>query len=111
LRTTTTGHIHQGLLFLDWGWDLTQTHHVKSWSHFFDAIKAGHKKHDLRRDDRNYQAGDTVVLERYDNIKGIYTGEQCTAEISYITNNQFPCAFSSAVLPQDYCILSLEVVE
>lgn len=83
------------------------THTVKSWSHFFDAIESGHKKHDLRKNDRNYKVDDKLILQRYDNINGRYTGEFLERRVTYITNNQFPCAFSSAVLPNDYCILSL----
>lgn len=90
------------------------THHklhtVKSWSHFFDAIKAGQKTHELRHDDRNYQVGDHIVLQKYDNINGLYTGDECTVEVTYITNRQKPCAFSGSVLDRDYCILSIKLV-
>lgn len=51
------------------------THHVKSWSHFFDAIKRGDKRHDLRLNDRDYAVGDMLVLQRYDPFAGCYTGE------------------------------------
>jgi hypothetical protein len=86
-------------------------HEVKSWLHFYEAIKAGKKMHDLRKDDRNYKVGDIVVLKEYDNICGFYTGEQIEAEITYITNRTVPCAFSSAVLESGYCILSLKVIQ
>jgi hypothetical protein len=87
-----------------------KTHIVKSWAHFYDAILRGWKTHDLRKDDRDYQVGDSLQLERYDNINGRYTGEHLQARITYITNKQMPCAFSSSVLPADYCILSLKVI-
>jgi hypothetical protein len=83
------------------------THRVKSWSHFYDAILAGDKLHDLRKNDRGYKVGDYMQLERYDNIKGHFTGESTQRKITFITDNQFPCAYSAAVLPHDYCILSL----
>lgn len=86
------------------------THKVKSWAHFFDAIEAGDKTHDLRKDDRGYQVGDTLILQRYDNINGIYTGEELPVEVTYITSKAVPCAFSSAVLPPDYAILSIQRV-
>lgn len=38
---------------------------------------------------------------------GCYTGEKHVVEVSFITSSQYPCAFSSAVLPRDYVILSL----
>ena len=82
-------------------------HNVKSWSHFFDAIESGHKKHDLRKNDRNYKVGDILKLQRYDNINGEYTGREISRRVTYITSNVTPCAYSSAVLPNDYCILSL----
>lgn len=85
-----------------------RTHHVKSWAHFFDAIAAGQKTHDLRKDDRNYQVGDILVLRRYDNINGVYTGEELPVDVTYITSKTVPCAFSSAVLPPDYAILSIQ---
>jgi hypothetical protein len=85
-------------------------HEIKSWLHFYAAIKAGKKLHDLRKDDRNYQVGDIVVLQEYDNVHGFYTGEEIEAEITYITNRSVPCAFSSAILPPGYCILSLKVL-
>lgn len=81
-------------------------HVMKSWSHFYDAIEKGDKKHDLRKMDRPFEVGDVCVLERYDNINGKYTGENQAVQITYITNNKTPCAFSSAVLDNDYCILS-----
>jgi len=89
------------------------THHkCKSWSHFFDAIVDGAKKHDLRYDlDRNFQVGDLITLQRYDNIEGCYTGEEQMVRVTYITSKTVPCAFSSAVLDNDYCILSLELVD
>jgi hypothetical protein len=81
----------------------------KSWTHFFQAIKAGLKLHDVREDE-GYQIGDVLVLQEYDNINGRYTGDQIEAEVSYITNRTVPCAFSSAVLAPGYCILSLKVL-
>lgn len=86
-------------------------HKVKSWSHFYDAIKEGRKLHDLRKMDREYNVGDILVLQRYDNIKGNYTGEELEVEVTYITSNKTPCAFSSSALDRDYAILSLKLLE
>lgn len=85
-------------------------HHVKSWLHFFKAINDGVKTHDLRKNDRNYKIGDTLILEEYDNINGRYTGRTLEREITYITSEEVPCAFSSAALEKGYCILSLAQV-
>ena len=87
------------------------THKLKSWTHFFQAIKAGEKLHDIRsKKDRDFLVGDRVVLQEYDPFGGKYTGQELEAEITYITSDVTPCAFSSAVLDKDYCVLSLRLV-
>lgn len=84
-------------------------HRVKSWSHLFVPIVEGRKVHDLRVDDRGFEVGDIMVLQEYDVISGTYTGRETRREITYITSDKFPCAFSSAILPKPYVILSLRV--
>jgi len=84
-------------------------HQVKSWSPFFQAIKAGDKLHDLRDDkDRHFSVGDTITLQEYEPFKGEYTGEECDVQVTYITGRATPCAFSSAVLEPGYVILSIK---
>ena len=85
-----------------------QVHKVKSWTSFFQAFRTGAKKHDMRDlKDRVYKVGDTLILQEYDPFKGEYTGEELSMKITYITSRDTPCAFSSAALDRDYCILSL----
>lgn len=47
-------------------------HNVKCWPNYFDAIERGDKTFDVRRDDRGYQRGDTLVLEKFDPKKNGY---------------------------------------
>jgi len=85
--------------------------HLKSWKPFFQAIKYGHKTHDLRsKKDRTFKVGEEIVLEEYDPFTGEYTGEKLLCKITYITDDVTPCAFSSAVLEKGYCILSLRAI-
>jgi hypothetical protein len=87
------------------------TYHVKSWPHFFQAIKRGEKLHDMRDlKDRQYQIGDVLVLNEYDPFKGEYTGAFCPVEVTFITSANTPCAFSSAALAPGFCILSIKKV-
>lgn len=39
-------------------------HILKCWPQYFDAVAAGLKNFEVRRDDRGFQKGDTVVLQR-----------------------------------------------
>lgn len=86
-----------------------KTHYCKSWTYFYDAIVSGEKTHDLRINDRDFAVGDIIVLRRYDQVNGKYTGEECEVKITYITSNKTPCAFSCAVLNKEYCILSINL--
>lgn len=89
---------------------MNQHHVVKSWTHFFQEIKAGRKLHDMRDlKDRSYRVGDTMTLREYDPFLGEYTGDELDVEITYITSADTPCAFSSAALAPGFCILSLKL--
>ena len=37
-------------------------HDLKIWPEFFDAVASGAKPFDLRKNDRNYHVGDTLLL-------------------------------------------------
>ena len=68
----------------------------------------GIKTHDIRdMRDRDYKVGDTIVLQEFDQATGKYSGEEINCEITYITDRDVPCAFSSAVLDRDFGILSI----
>lgn len=86
---------------------MTGVHHLKSYPYLFEATRDGTKKHDMRRDDRGFTVGDTVVLREYDKVSSAYTGRSLTARISYITSVENPCALSGDGLKFGYCILSL----
>lgn len=39
-------------------------HKLKCWPVYFDAVATGEKNFETRRDDRGFQKGDTIVLQR-----------------------------------------------
>lgn len=85
------------------------THHLKSWTPFFEAFVRGDKRHDLRDDsDRNFKVGDLIILQDYEPFGGGYTGREFEMQVTYITGRETPCAFSSSVLQKGYVILSLK---
>lgn len=88
-----------------------KVHTVKSWTHFYQAIKASNKTHDMRdMKDRDYCVGDILLLREFDPFTGNYSGHETQVLITYITSADTPCAFSSAALAPGYCILSLRLV-
>lgn len=46
------------------------THTLKIWPQYFDAVASGRKTVELRRDDRGYAVGDTLVLQEWKPIDG-----------------------------------------
>lgn len=86
------------------------THRLKCWPEFFEPIRLGRKTHDLRRsDDRDFSVGDNLRLMEYDPETRSFTGRELTAEITYITSADMPCALSQDALHPNFCILSIRV--
>lgn len=86
-------------------------HEKKSWTFLFDAIVSGKKHHDIRKVEDSIKVGDIVILRRFDQATGEYTGETQAVRVTYITDYNTPCAFSSAVLDKEYAVLSIEKVD
>lgn len=57
-------------------------HRLKTLQPFFDDVKNGSKTFELRRNDRNFKIGDTLILEEYDGTT--FTGETIRKSISYV---------------------------
>lgn len=86
------------------------SHDVKSWPQFFRPIIAAERRHELRRNDRNYAVGDRLILHEYDPATGTFTGDGACAVVTSITSNEAPCAVSDEGLHPDFCILSIDVI-
>lgn len=48
-------------------------HYLKTDPEYFQAVKKGKKKFEMRFNDRNYQVGEILVLQEFDRIVGNYT--------------------------------------
>jgi hypothetical protein len=58
-------------------------HWLKTWPEYFEAVFNGSKPFEVRRDDRGFAVGDTLVLQEYHPSNG-YTGRLVGREITYI---------------------------
>ena len=61
-----------------------KTHKLKTWPEYYSLIKQGIKKFEIRKNDRNFQIGDVLVLMEYDNTNSCYTGNNCEVVVDYI---------------------------
>jgi hypothetical protein len=59
-------------------------HHLKLWPQFFADIARGARKHDLRVNDRDYEAGDTATLSVWDPATGKYDGRGLDVVITHV---------------------------
>lgn len=59
-------------------------HDLKVWPGFFDAIDAGEKPFEVRKNDRGYQVGDTLRLREYAPGPDEYTGREIERTVSYL---------------------------
>lgn len=72
-------------------------HVIKSWRDSFDDVYLGRRAFEVRRDDRDYAPGDTVVLVEYDRDTKEHTGRSLTRVVGNLFRGKpFPegiCAF------------------
>lgn len=61
-------------------------HELKIWKEYFEEVFMGRKTFEVRKNDRNFQKGDILILKEWDNEKQEYTGRQMARGISYILN-------------------------
>ena len=59
-------------------------HELKIWPKFFDLVRRGRKPFEVRRDDRGFQEGDTLLLREYDPDDDGYTGRELTCLVTCV---------------------------
>jgi hypothetical protein len=78
---------------------MPQTHHLKTWPEHFQAVALGIKRAELRKDDRGFSVGDTLVLQEWDRniwmsvlgsgveaadaVDAAYTGAEIRARVTH----------------------------
>jgi hypothetical protein len=78
-----------------------QVHKLKTLPQYFEKVVAGKKNWELRKNDRNFQVHDILILQEWNREKG-YTNREIRALITYIFHG------GTYGLSEDYCILSIE---
>lgn len=76
-------------------------HTIKTWPGPFRAIESGEKRHEIRKDDRGYQVGDTLMLHEWDPRECEYTGATSTVTVTYKTEG------GERGPPPGLCVLSI----
>lgn len=79
---------------------MRKIHSLKIWPVYYDDVASGKKTFEVRKDDRNYQVGDVLLLSEW-NGEG-NTGRSGNFEIVYILRN-------SSLLLEGYCVLGIRL--
>ncbi|MCL6443412.1 MAG: DUF3850 domain-containing protein, partial [Alicyclobacillus sp.] len=91
------------------------THELKIWPQYFEDVLNGSKTFEIRKNDRGYQVGDTLVLQEWvekareldfrppwqERTYGEYTGRECKRTVTYILNGP---AFG---IEDGFCVMGL----
>lgn len=62
----------------------SKIHELKTVAPYFEDVLSGKKKFEVRKNDRNFAAGDIVVLCEYDNDKQQYGSRFVVVKIDYV---------------------------
>ncbi len=80
-------------------------HELKTWPNAFDAIEAGTKHHEVRKNDRRFIQGDILHLREWDPSTEKYTGRGRIVRVSFVSYG------GAWGLPEDICVMSIERVD
>ena len=61
------------------------THELKTWSSYYLDVVNRIKRFEIRKNDRNFQVGDFLILQEYNPYTESYTGSEVSAQITYMT--------------------------
>lgn len=62
-------------------------HVLKTWPAYFKAVESGDKTFEVRKHDRDFKVGDTLLLQEFNPSHGIgqqYTGKELEFIITYL---------------------------
>lgn len=63
-----------------------RVHDLKCWPAFFQATIEGRKKAEVRKDDRGYQTGDTLLLREWDPVAKRPTGRTYAVRVTHLAD-------------------------
>lgn len=78
-------------------------HQLKSWPEYFQAVRSGEKRFEVRVNDRGILSGDVVLLVEWDPELKRYSGHSILADVGWMIQGE-------AGLPDSVCVFGLDNV-
>lgn len=85
--------------------DKFRSHDLKTTDPYFSEIVSGNKTFEVRINDRDFRAGDLLILKQYDNKLNCYTGNHCFVNVTFILQG------GSFGIHKDYVVMSIKKTE
>ena len=82
------------------------THELKILPEYFDAVEQGKKTFEIRKNDRGFKPGDTLVLKEWNDVYRQPTGREIIADVTYVLEGTNMERFG---LLTGFCIMSIAV--
>jgi hypothetical protein len=79
------------------------THNLKTWPEYFVAVLIGTKTFEIRKNDRDFNVGDELVLQEYEPTNDMYSGRSVKRTVTYVLNG------GSFGIDKGYCVLGLRL--
>ena len=80
-------------------------HELKIIPRFFTDVARFAKRYEVRKNDRDYKAGDRIILREWDGTA--YTGREAEVEITYVlTSEDFPEG-----IKEGYCVFGFWLMD
>lgn len=80
------------------------THELKCWDEFMMDVATGTKPFEVRKNDRDFKEGDTLILKGWNNYFSEYTKGVIEAEVTYILNG------GAWGIEQGYVIMGIKII-
>ena len=87
---------------------MPKTHTLKTWPSYFEAVKSGLKRFELRKNDRDFAVGDVLQLREFDPGKEVtladwkHTGREFSCVVTYIIHG------GQWGIEQGHCVMGID---
>ncbi len=76
-------------------------HELKTVSPFYEAVESGDKTFEIRTNDRDFRAGDILLLRHWDENQRLFGQGLLVKTVTYVL-------YDERFLPPGYCCMSIE---
>lgn len=77
-------------------------HELKIWNEYFEEVFMRNKTFEIRKNDRDFKKGDTLILKEWDNFRETFTGREIARRVTYVFEG------GSFGLEKDFVVMAIK---